>query len=100
MREHDIRHLPVFDAGRLVGVISERDIILVESLADVNPTEVNVEEAMTTDVYVVEPDTSLLETVGTMIDRKLGSAIVAEGTRVVGVFTTIDALRALVERLR
>jgi CBS domain-containing protein len=35
------------------------------------------------------------EVVETMIERKLGSAVVTEDDRVVGVFTTIDALRAL-----
>jgi acetoin utilization protein AcuB len=99
MLEHQVRHLPVLDGGRIVGLLSERDLLLVESLPGVNPTAVRVEEAMVQSVYTVEPDAPIAEVIETMIARKLGSAVVAEGDRVVGVFTTIDALGALHELL-
>jgi acetoin utilization protein AcuB len=95
MRDNQLRHLPVLDGGRIVGVVSERDLFLVESLPGVNPTDVRVEEAMVQDVFTVGPTTPLGEAIETMIDRKVGSAIVCDGDRVLGVFTTIDALRAL-----
>ena len=95
MRDNHLRHLPVLDGGSIVGVVSERDLFLVESLPGVNPTDVRVEEAMIQDVFTVGPTTPLGEVIETMIDRKIGSAIVAEGDKVLGVFTTIDALRAL-----
>lgn len=99
MREHKIRHLPVLDGGQITGLVSERDLLLVESLPGVNPTDVRVEEAMSQGVFTIDPDTAVGEVVETMIERKLGSAVVCESTRVVGVFTTIDALRALHELL-
>src|ERR1051325_3110972 len=99
MREHDVRHLPVLDGGQIVGIVSERDLLLIESLPGVNPTNVSVEEAMVQDVFTATPDTPIGEVIETMIDRKLGSAIITEGERVIGVFTTIDALRALHELL-
>jgi len=95
MLKHHVRHLPVLDGGRIVGLISERDLLLVESLPGVNPTDVHVDEAMVTNVYTVHPDTPVGEVVETMIDRKAGSAVVCEGDRVLGIFTTIDALQAL-----
>ena len=95
MRDHQVRHLPVLDGGQIVGIVSQRDIFLVESLPGVNPTDVRVEEAMVEDVFTVPPGTPVGEAIETMIDRKLGSAIVCEGERVLGVFTTVDALRAL-----
>jgi acetoin utilization protein AcuB len=95
MRDNHVRHLPVVDGGRVVGVLSQRDILIMESLPGVNPTEVRVEEAMVRDVFTAGPDAPLGEVIETMIDRKLGSTIVCEGDRVLGVFTTIDALRAL-----
>jgi acetoin utilization protein AcuB len=95
MRDNHLRHLPVLDGGRIVGVVSERDLFLVESLPGVNPTDVRVEEAMVQDVYTASPTTPLGEAIETMIDRKVGSVIVCEGDKVLGVFTTIDALRAL-----
>jgi len=99
MVQHQVRHLPVLDSGRIVGQLSERDLFLVESVPNVNPTEVRVEEAMVQDVFTVGPETPVGEVVETMIERKLGSAVVCEGERVVGVFTTIDALQALHEAL-
>jgi acetoin utilization protein AcuB len=99
MREHGIRHLPVLDGGQVVGLLSERDVLLVESMPGVNPTVVRVEEAMVQDVFQASPDDSVADVVQTMIDRKLGSAVVVDEGRAVGVFTTIDALRALHARL-
>ena len=95
MRDNHLRHLPVLDGGSIVGVVSQRDLLLVESLPGVNPTDVRVEEAMVQDVYTVSPTTPLGEAIEATIDRKIGSAIVCEGDKVLGVFTTIDALRAL-----
>jgi CBS domain-containing protein len=56
MLEHQIRHLPVLEGGRIVGLLSERDLLLVESLPGVNPTDVWVEEAMVQSVFTATPD--------------------------------------------
>jgi acetoin utilization protein AcuB len=95
MRDHQVRHLPVIDAGRVVGVLSQRDILIMESLPGVNPTEVRVDEAMVREVFAAPPQTPIGDVVAAMLERKLGSVIVCEGDRVLGVFTTTDALRAL-----
>ncbi|MBS2013589.1 MAG: CBS domain-containing protein [Deltaproteobacteria bacterium] len=99
MREHSIRHLPVLSGGKLVGVLTDRDLRLVESLKDVDPAKLMVEEAMTSDVFVVEPDMSLDEVVGTMGSKKIGSVVVMQNQKVVGIFTTVDVCRAFAEML-
>jgi acetoin utilization protein AcuB len=99
MREHKVRHLPVLEGGKLVGVISDRDLSLIETLRDVDATKVTVEEAMTQAPYTVSPDASLDEVVATMAEHRYGSAIVIDNANVVGVFTTVDALTALAELL-
>ncbi|MCC6649419.1 MAG: CBS domain-containing protein [Polyangiaceae bacterium] len=98
MRRHRIRHLPVLDGGRLVGVVSLGDLRLVETSGDVDPASVPVEEAMSAEPYAVPPDTPVAEVAEEMAARRYGCAIVVDGHAVVGVFTTIDALRALVGR--
>jgi acetoin utilization protein AcuB len=95
MRTNGIRHLPVLHGGKLVGVVSQRDLHFIESLEDVDPDDVRVEEAMTQDVYAVPPRTPLREVVSEMAERKLGSAVVVDGQKIVGVFTTVDALDTL-----
>lgn len=99
MRDHNIRHLPVLHGGQLAGMVTVRDLHLVETLKDVDPESVRVEEAMTSEPYVVAPNALLKDVVLEMAERKLGSAIVVDGKKVVGVFTTVDALRALADAI-
>jgi acetoin utilization protein AcuB len=97
MRTFNVRHLPVLDGGKLVGILSQRDAFFVETLRDVDPAKVPVEDAMSTDVYVVPPDAPLAEVAAEMAYRKYGCAVIAEGSRIAGIFTTVDALHALID---
>jgi acetoin utilization protein AcuB len=95
MRRHGIHHLPVLRAGRLVGIVSHRDLLSVETMSDVDPKEVTVEQAMTQETYSV-PKTALLASVAAkMAANHFGCAVVMEAKTVVGIFTTTDALRAV-----
>lgn len=100
MRDHRIRHLPVLESGKLVGVVSDRDLHLIETLKDVDPDKVRVDEAMSPEPYVVDRRKPLIEVVSEMVEHKYGSAIVLDEERVIGVFTVIDALRLLGELLQ
>jgi acetoin utilization protein AcuB len=96
MRRFGIRHLPVIDEGQLVGVLSDRDIALAERFVD--PRGASVASVMTREPYVVVPYTPLVEVAETMARNKYGSAVVIDNGNVVGVFTAVDALRAIAER--
>jgi len=97
-REH-IRHLPVLEGGKLRGILSDRDIHLVETLEGVDAKKVTVEEAMSEHVYAVSPEAPLDEVVAVMAERKYGSAVVMQNEKVVGIFTTVDVCRAFGELL-
>jgi acetoin utilization protein AcuB len=99
MQEQRIRHLPVMDGGALLGVITERDIRFAESFSIVDPEQVSVYGAMVESPYVVKPETPLDEVVSTMAENKYGSALIVQNDSVVGMFTTVDACRALGELL-
>lgn len=99
MREYKIRHLPVLRGSKIVGLVSDRDLNMVETLKDVDPQQVRVGEAMTQDPYQVSPDAALDEVVSTMAESKFGSAIVTQNGKVVGIFTTVDACRAFSDLL-
>lgn len=97
MKQHGIRHLPVMAGGVVIGILSERDILLLESLDRGAPQHMTVERAMTPDPYIVPPDAPLDEVVAHMVEHHIGSAVVVEDHRLVGIFTATDALRALAE---
>jgi acetoin utilization protein AcuB len=98
MGELHIRHLPVLHGGDLVGVLSDREVESFEALP--GSSQLTVEEAMVPDAYVTSSDAPLGGVAEEMARRRVGSAIVVEGGAVVGVFTAVDALRALADALR
>lgn len=99
MRRFQVRHLPVLRSGKLVGVLSERDLDFVETLRTVDPKVVTVSDAMSLDSFTVQRTDPVRKVAAQMADHKYGSAIVVDGTTVVGVFTTVDGLRALSQLL-
>lgn len=97
MYERSVRHLPVVNDGSLVGIVSERDIALCEALG-MKPDSVEIKAVMRERVFTCGPEAHLHAVAHEMAAHKYGSAVVVEVERpvkVVGVFTTVDALRAL-----
>lgn len=99
MRKMRLRHLPVLKGGRLVGILTDRDINLVLGFKDVDPEKTTVEEAYTPDPYITAPNAPLNEVVSYMADKKYGCALVVDNGKLVGIFTEVDAYRALSELL-
>ena len=98
MQAAAIRHLPVVDepSGELVGVVTERDIHLLEGYGRA-PYELRVRDAMTPEPFVVSAAAPLRLVARAMAEHKYGSAIVLDEGRVVGIFCATDALHALSE---
>lgn len=99
MKKHKIRHLPVLEGGALVGLLSDRDVQVISSMSELDPTCILVEDAMSQAPWTVDPATPLLEVAQHMAETKIGSAVVMERDKVVGVFTTTDGMRVLAEML-
>lgn len=100
MRSLRIRHLPVLSSGKLAGVVSERDLTLYRALvADEEAKNATLEDVYQQEVYTVAPGAHLDEVVGTMAEKKLGSAVVVDNNKVVGIFTAVDAMSAFAEML-
>lgn len=99
MREHSCRHLPVLEHGELVGVVTQRDLYLLETIAGVDLRADIVDEAMSNDAYAVPPDAPLEDVAASMAANRYGCAVVIERGRVIGIFTATDALRVLAGRL-
>ena len=95
MSKYGIRHLPVTKKGKLVGILSERELNLASGIDSFEPSKLLVADVCSENPYVVEPETPLWKVAGVMADKAYGSALVMENGKLAGIFTTVDACRAL-----
>lgn len=100
MKEKHIRHLPVMEGSKVVGMLSDGDLYRAEAVTGVDATKVSVKDVMVAKPYTVSPDAPIDEVVQEMAGKKFGSAVVVDNGRVVGMFTATDALTAFAELLQ
>lgn len=96
MYEFGIRHLPVLNAGKFEGIISDRDIKLAYAV-DKNCSMLKVGDLINGEAYSVAPNTELKEVAQFMAKNTLGSCLIVENQKVIGIFTTTDACRVLAQ---
>ena len=70
MRDGDMGSVPVVEGGKLVGIVTDRDIV-VRSIADGKDASTSIAEAMTTDIFSVKPDDFAFEAVRLMGDKQV-----------------------------
>ncbi len=93
MNEHLIGSLLVLDGPRLIGIFTERDV-LVRVVGDGrDPATVRVGEVMTRQIMVVEPDTTVHQAMSLMTTRRCRHLPVLEDGRVVGLISIGDLTR-------
>jgi acetoin utilization protein AcuB len=105
MKVRRFRHLPVVDdRGRIVGIVSDRDLTHVPSTptraGQSVPTSVPVERIMTAMVISVRPDDDIAEAARLMWEHKIGALPVVENDRLVGIISELDLLRMLSQNPR
>lgn len=97
-----IRHIPVVDAGRLVGIVTERDLIgaaasqifgLKQKSKSALLKTVLIKDVMKKRVVTVMPDTPIKDVAHLMVEKKIGCVPVLSDGTVVGLVTTTDILR-------
>ncbi len=100
MRRAEVRHLLVVDADRLVGIVSHRDWRRLETGETSAGWESQaVASIMTEDPVTVAPETPVTVAARVLLERKIGCLPVRDGESIVGIFTTSDALDALLSAL-
>jgi acetoin utilization protein AcuB len=89
----------VTEGGELRGIVSDRDIKMALGMNGVDPDKTKVKDVAFEDPYLISPGSKLDEVVAAMAEKKIGSALVVDHNKLVGIFTTTDALKALNELL-
>ncbi len=98
LREYKVRHLPVIDYGKLVGLVSDKEII--SACRSARADALCMQDIMSHDLHIVSPEALLRDVVKDMLRLSRDYAIVQQTNgKVIGIFTTIDALRVLGEML-
>lgn len=96
MKKHSIRHLPVVENGRLVGLVTEGDLrqVFLASLIE----ELSIKDVMINDPITVTPDTEIEDAAKVIFYNKIGGLpVVDEQDRLQGIITVADILAAFIE---
>lgn len=106
LKDKRIRHLPVVEKGRLVGIVSDRDLreALPSPATSLSIYEVHylldrvkVREVMSRFVLTASPEMPIVEAARLMASHKVGCLPVVDGEKLVGIITETDVLRAFVD---
>ena len=95
MRKHSIRHVPVVEKKKLVGLVTESDIrqAYLASLIE----EIKVKDVMIKDPITTSPESHLEEAAELLYRQGIGGLPVVEGDEVVGVITVTDIVAAFIQ---
>jgi acetoin utilization protein AcuB len=97
MDEHHIRHIPVQQEGRVVGIVSQRDLyhVVDRLLPNTDKTRIRARDIMVDEPYIVAFDTPLNEVAFEMAQRRIGSAIILRHEKLAGILSATDICRDL-----
>ena len=91
MMKYGCEHLPVLSGRQIVGVISDRDILFVNSLNQNHQDEsITVGDVMITEVFTVDENTSVAEVIKIMLEKNIGSMLITKKDELSGIFTATD----------
>jgi CBS domain-containing protein len=90
MREGDMGSVPVVENGRLIGIVTDRDIV-VRCVAEGLDPETSVSKAMTTEIFSVKPDDFAFEAVRLMGDKQVRRVpVVDQEGKLAGIISMAD----------
>ena len=94
MKQEDCGSIPVVEAGRLVGIVTDRDIVIRGIAAGSDPRTQRVSAIMSADPVTISPGADLTEAEKVMADRQIRRLPVVENGKLVGIIVTAQVARA------
>ena len=94
MKQEDCGSIPVVEDGRLVGIVTDRDIVIRGVAAGSDPKTQRVSTVMSADPVTIRPDDDLTDAEKVMADRQIRRLPVIEDGRLVGIIVTAQIARA------
>lgn len=89
-RDGDMGALPIVENNALIGIVTDRDIV-VRGIAEGKEFTTNIEEVMTTEVYSVKPDDFVFEAIRLMGDKQIRRIpVVSENGELAGIIAMAD----------
>lgn len=99
MAEHNIGSLLVLEGDKLIGIFTERDYLRKLGVSGKRPEETLIEEVMTRDLIVVNPNQSVRECMVLMTDNRIRHLPVIEEGRLIGLISIGDVVKDMIEEL-
>ena len=106
LEKYNVHELPVVEQGRLVGVVTDGDLKLVtpsyplfRDQEEIRAAlrDLKIGSAMTVDPVVIGPEATVLEATRQMYEKSIGSLLVVEGSKLLGIISVSDVLRLVIE---
>ena len=97
MASEDVGPVPIVEGERLVGIVTDRDIVVRVVAEGKDPTTATVGEIASSDLVTVQPDSDLTEAERLMSQSQVRRLPVVEGNRLVGIVAQADVARAAEE---
>jgi len=98
MADKNIGALMVLDGdGKLIGMFSERDYARKIILHGISSKEAKLEDYMSTELYIVDPKTTVLGCMAVMTDKKVRHVPVLDHNKIVGIISIGDVVNTIIE---
>jgi CBS domain-containing protein len=94
MAQEDVGPVPIVDGGRLVGLVTDRDLVIRVIAEGRDPSSTTIGEIASADLVTVQPDTNLSEALQLMAQNQVRRLPVVEGDQLVGIVAQADVARA------
>ena len=106
-KKHKIRHIPVVNGNRVIGMLSYTDLLRISFVDSIDDDEIidatvynmfTVDQVMAKNLVTISPDTTIKEAAEILSNREFHALPVCEGDLLVGIVTTTDLIKYLIDQ--